>query len=68
MSKNEEMLSLNASIKENSVDDIIAELEDREELSCALNACAAQFRVCVGVVCALYCIGIGPCLVGVHDI
>ncbi len=68
MSKNEEMFSLNSSIKETSVDEIIAELEDREELACGFNACGAAFRLCLGVLCAAYCVGIGLCLVGIHTI
>jgi len=58
--------SLNAVIDDKQLDVFMQELEERDEMICFFNACGAQAGICVGNACGIACIGIGPCLVGVH--
>lgn len=58
--------SLNAAISDEQLDLFMQELEERDEMLCFLNACAVAFNPCVGAACAVACVGISACLVGVH--
>lgn len=60
------MKSLNKTFDDQDLEKCFEELEQRDELACALNACAANITPCLGNACLLACIGINVCLLGLH--
>lgn len=60
------MKSLNKSFDNKELDTCFEELESREELTCVLAACGANVTPCLGNACAIACIGVGVCLLGIH--
>jgi hypothetical protein len=58
--------SINSSLDKKELLVYIEELESREEFACSGDACAAEANVCLRQACALACIGITACAVGLH--
>jgi len=62
------MKSLNKSFEYEELDTCFEELEQREELACAIAACGANATLCLGNACLLACIGVSVCLLGIHTL
>lgn len=59
--------SLNSALTDDKLDMLIEEIENREEMICFLNACAANAELCFLQACAVACFGISACAVGAHS-
>lgn len=58
--------SINTAINNDQLDLFMKELDERDEMICFFNACGAALNLCGGQACGAACIGIGPCLLGIH--